>query len=198
MNWPAESPLRVRVAGISAIEVNISCPNVSSGGIEFGTDSKIAARVTSAVKAASSLPVIIKLSPNVTDIVEMATIVADAGADAVTLINTLRGMMIDVGETRPSLGNMIGGLSGPAIKPVALYMVYKVTGAVRVPVIGCGGIGSAEDALEFIMAGASAVQVGTASLSNPRVALDVLDGIVDYVERKKIKSLKEIVGIAMT
>jgi dihydroorotate dehydrogenase (NAD+) catalytic subunit len=184
------------VAGISGIEVNISCPNVASGGIEFGTDPKVTAKVTSAVKAASSLPVIVKLSPNVADIADVAVAVADAGADAITLINTLRGMMIDVNGERPSLGNIIGGLSGPAIKPVALYMVYKVAGVVKVPVIGCGGISNAEDALEFIMAGASAVQVGTANLSNPRAALDVIDGIGQYLERKKVQRLKDIVGIA--
>ncbi len=186
------------VAGISGIEVNISCPNVASGGIEFGTDPKVAAKVTSAVKTASSLPVIVKLSPNVADIAEVAAAVADAGADAITLINTLRGMMIDINGEKPSLGNIVGGLSGPAIKPVALYMVYRVAGVVKVPVIGCGGISNAEDALEFIMAGASAVQVGTANLSNPRAALDVIDGIGQYLERKRIQRLKDIVGIART
>jgi dihydroorotate dehydrogenase (NAD+) catalytic subunit len=184
------------IAGISGIEVNISCPNVHSGGIEFGTDPKTAAKVTSAVKAATSLPVIIKLSPNVTDIAQIALAVVEAGADAVTLINTLRGMAIDLKEKKPSLGNIAGGLSGPAIKPVALYMVYRVAGVVNVPVIGCGGITSADDALEFIMAGASAVQVGTANLSNPKTAFEVLDGIRHYMETKKIKNLKDIVGIA--
>lgn len=184
------------VDGISGIEVNISCPNVASGGLEFGTDPKIAAKVTSAVKAATNLPVIVKLSPNVTDITEIALAVIEAGADAITLINTLRGMMIDINSRRPSLGNIAGGLSGPAIKPVALYMVYKVAGMVNVPVIGCGGINCANDALEFIMAGASAVQIGTANMANPRTAFEVLEGIEQYMEAKKIKSLKEIVGIA--
>lgn len=184
------------VDGISGIEVNISCPNVASGGMEFGTDSKIAAKVTSAVKAVTNLPVIVKLSPNVTDITEIALAVVEAGADAITLINTLRGMMIDINGRRPSLGNIVGGLSGPAIKPVALYMVYKVAGVVKVPVIGCGGISCADDALEFIMAGASAVQVGTANLSNPRTAFEVLEGVERYMKTKKIKSLKDIVGIA--
>jgi len=186
------------VAGISGIEINISCPNVKSGGIEFGVNPKVAAKVTSVVKTASSLPVIVKLSPNVTDIVAMATAVADAGADAITLINTLRGMMVDINGKRPSLGNIIGGLSGPAIKPVALYMVYKVAGVVKVPVIGCGGIRNSDDALEFIMAGATAVQIGTANFSNPRAALDVLDGIKQYLKLKKIQTVSEIIGIART
>lgn len=184
------------VAGVSGIEVNISCPNVAAGGMEFGTDPRIAAKVTSAVKAATRLPLIVKLSPNVTDIVEIALAVSEAGADALTLINTLRGMMIDISGQKPCLGNVVGGLSGPAIKPVALYMVYRVAGAVKVPVIGCGGISCAEDALEFLMAGASAVQVGTATLANPRAALDVLDGLERYMEKQGMKSLNDIVGIA--
>lgn len=184
------------IAGISGIEVNISCPNVDSGGMEFGTDPKVAAKVTTAVKSATSLPVIVKLSPNVTDIAEIALAVTEAGADAITLINTLRGMTININEKRPSLGNVVGGLSGPAIKPVALYMVYRVAGIVKVPVIGCGGISCAEDALEFIMAGASAVQVGTANLANPRATIEVLDGIVQIMEQRGICRLKDIVGIA--
>ena len=184
------------VTGVSGIEVNISCPNVASGGMEFGTAPKAAEKVTAAVKAASSLPVIVKLSPNVTDIVEIALAVAQAGADAITLINTVRGMAIDAGGGGPSLGNVVGGLSGPAIKPIALYMVYRVAGAVHVPVIGCGGIDCAEDGLEFIMAGASAVQVGTANLTNPQAALDVLDGIEQLTTARGIRSLKDITGIA--
>jgi len=184
------------VAGVSGVEVNISCPNVTSGGMEFGTDPKAAEKVTAAVKAASSLPVIVKLSPNVTDIVEIALAVAQAGADAITLINTVRGMAIDAGGGGPSLGNVVGGLSGPAIKPIALYMVYRVAGAVHVPIIGCGGIGCADDALEFIMAGASAVQVGTANLTHPQAALDVLDGIEQLTTGKGIRGLKDITGMA--
>jgi len=184
------------VIGVSGVEVNISCPNVTSGGMEFGTDPRAAEKVTAAVKAASSLPVIVKLSPNVTDIVEVASAVAQAGADAITLINTVSGMAIDAGGGGPSLGNVVGGLSGPAIKPIALYMVYRVAGAVHVPVTGCGGIGCADDALEFIMAGASAVQVGTANLANPQAALDVLDGIEQLTAAKGIRSLKDITGIA--
>jgi dihydroorotate dehydrogenase (NAD+) catalytic subunit len=184
------------VPGVSGIEVNISCPNVKSGGMECGTDPKIAAEVTAAVKAATSLPVIVKLSPNVTDIVEIAVAVCQAGADALCLINTVRGMTLDIKKRRPSLGTMMGGLSGPAIKPIALYMVYKVAGVAKVPIIGCGGISCAEDALEFIMAGASAVQVGTATLSKPQAALDVLEGIKQFAEREGIGNLRDIVGIA--
>ena len=184
------------VTGIKGIEVNISCPNVASGGMEFGTDPRTAAEVTAAVKAVTSLPVMVKLSPNVTDIGEIASAVAEAGADAITLINTLRGMAVKINARKPSLGNVVGGLSGPAIKPIALYMVYKVAGIVDVPIIGCGGISCADDALEFIMAGASAVQVGTATLANPRAALDVLDGIEQFMKRERIQNLKDIVGRA--
>ena len=184
------------VAGVSGIEVNISCPNIACGGMEFGTNPKAAAEVTAAVKAVSSLPVIVKLSPNVTDIVEIALAVSEAGADAITLINTVRGMAIDINECRPSLGNIAGGLSGPAIKPLALYMVYKVAGVVDIPIIGCGGISCVDDALEFLMAGASAVEVGTANLTSPQAALDVLDGIRRFMERKNLKDMEAIVGKA--
>src|SRR4030042_657699 len=140
------------VPGVSGIELNISCPNVSAGGMEFGVAPKLAAQVTSAVKSATSLPVIVKLSPNVTDIKEIAQAVEESGADAISLINTLRGMAIDLTEVKPCLENIAGGLSGPAIKPIALYMVYEVAKSAHIPVIGCGGIASAKDALEFIMA----------------------------------------------
>jgi dihydroorotate dehydrogenase (NAD+) catalytic subunit len=184
------------IHGISGIEVNISCPNISSGGVEFGTNPKSAAQVTKMVKSVSSLPVIVKLSPNVTDIGEIALAVCDAGADAITLINTLRGIAIDINRCQPSLGNTVGGLSGPAIKPIALYMVYKVAGIVKIPIIGCGSINCADDALEFLMAGASAVQVGTANLTTPQAALDVLDGIEQFMKKEKISNLKDIVGKA--
>jgi len=184
------------VAGVSGIEVNISCPNIACGGMEFGTNPKAAAEVTAAVKAASSLPIMVKLSPDVTDIGEIALAVSEAGADAITLINTVRGMAIDINECRPSLGNIAGGLSGPAIKPLALYMVYKVAGVVDIPIIGCGGISCADDALEFLMAGASAVEVGTANLTSPQAALDVLDGIRRFMERKNLKNMEAIVGKA--
>jgi dihydroorotate dehydrogenase (NAD+) catalytic subunit len=185
------------VPGISGIELNISCPNVSAGGIEFGVDPKLAARVTSAVKAATSLPVMVKLSPNVTDIKEIALAVEEAGADAISLINTLRGMAIDIDRRKPCLGNIVGGLSGPAIKPVALYMVFEAARVVHIPVIGCGGIACAEDVLEFIMAGATAVQIGTASLTNPQLGLDVLEEIESFMRQNGVQNLTELIGSAL-
>jgi len=184
------------VPGISGIELNISCPNVSSGGMEFGVDPKLAARVTSAVKAATTVPLIVKLSPNVTDIKEIALAVEEAGADAISLINTLKGMAIDIDQRRPCLGNIVGGLSGPAIKPVALYMVFEVARVTHVPVIGCGGIACAEDALEFIMAGATAIQIGTASLTDPQLGLNVLEGIESFMTQHGVQNLTELIGIA--
>jgi dihydroorotate dehydrogenase (NAD+) catalytic subunit len=184
------------VAGISALEVNISCPNVKDGGAEFGTNPESAAEVTAAVKAATSLPILVKLTPNTSDIAKIAMAVAEAGADAISLINTLKGMAIDVAKRRPLLGNITGGLSGPAIKPVALYMVYEVAGAVELPVIGCGGITTADDAIEFIMAGASAIQVGTASFTSPRTPLDVLEGIEKFMKKEGINNLTDIIGAA--
>jgi len=184
------------VPGISGVELNISCPNVSAGGMEFGVDPGLAGRVTSSVRSATSLPLIVKLSPNVTDIGEIALAVETAGADAISLINTLRGMAIDIERRRPRLANIAGGLSGPAIKPVALYMVFEVAGAVRIPVIGCGGITCAEDALEFIMAGATAVEIGTASLTRPDVCLAVLEGIERFMVGRGVKSVADLVGTA--
>ncbi len=184
------------VAGISAIEVNISCPNIKAGGAEFGADPKSAAEVTAAVKAATSLPVLVKLTPNTSNIAKIAIAVAEAGADAISLINTIKGMVIDITQRRPLLGNITGGLSGPAIKPVALYMVYEVAGAVGVPVIGCGGIATASDAIEFIMAGASAIQVGTASFTNPRAPLEVLEGMEQFVQQQGIEDITELIGAA--
>lgn len=184
------------VKGISGLEVNISCPNITCGGIEFGTEPQAAAEVTKAVKDATSLPVIVKLSPNVRDITRIAMAVSDAGADAITLINTLRGMAVDITKRKPVLGNVYGGLSGPAIKAVALYIVHEVADAIRIPIIGCGGITSAEDALEFIMAGATAVQIGTANLANPTAPLIVLDGIKEFLEREGIAKASDIIGIA--
>ena len=184
------------VAGISGLEVNISCPNVAAGGAEFGTRPDSAAGVVAGVRKATSLPVIVKLTPNTADIAGTAAAVAEAGADAVSLINTLKGMAIDIAGRRPVLGNITGGLSGPAIKPVALYMVYQVAGAVKIPVIGCGGITTAGDAIEFIMAGASAIQVGTAGFSSPRAPLDVLEGIERFMEREGITDLTGLIGIA--
>jgi dihydroorotate dehydrogenase (NAD+) catalytic subunit len=184
------------VAGVSALEVNISCPNIKAGGAEFGANPKSAAKVTAAVRAATSLPVLVKLTPNTGEIVKIAMAVAEAGADAISLINTVRGMAIDVKTRRPLLGNKTGGLSGPAIKPIALAMVYEVAGAVDLPIIGCGGITTGKDAIEFIMAGASAVQVGTASFANPRAPLDVLEGIEEFMQKEGIKDINELIGAA--
>ena len=185
------------VPGISGVELNISCPNVSAGGIEFGVDPELAARVTSAVKAATTLPLIVKLSPNVTDIKEIASAVEEAGADAISLINTLKGMAIDIDQRKPCLGNIVGGFSGPAIKPVALYMVFETARVVRIPVIGCGGIACAEDVLEFIMAGATAVQIGTASLTDPQLGLNVLEGIENFLRQNGVQNLTELISIAL-
>ncbi len=184
------------VAGISAIEVNISCPNIKAGGAEFGANPKSAAEVTASVKAATSLPILVKLTSNNSNIVKVAMAVAEAGADAISLINTLKGMAIDITKRRPRLGNITGGLSGPAIKPVALYMVYEVAGAVELPIIGCGGVATGSDAIEFIMAGASAVQVGTANFTNPRAPLDVLEGIEQFMKKEGINNLADLIGAA--
>jgi dihydroorotate dehydrogenase (NAD+) catalytic subunit len=184
------------VTGVSGIELNISCPNISAGGIEFGVEPKLAAQVTSAVKTVTSLPVIVKLSPNVTDIKEIALAVEEAGADAVCLINTLRGMAIDIDQRRPSLGNIVGGVSGPVVKPVALYMVFETAKVVRVPVIGCGGIACAEDALEFIMAGATAVEIGTACLTSPDVCFTILEGIEHFMLDKGVENITDLIGAA--
>ncbi|MEK7354487.1 MAG: dihydroorotate dehydrogenase [Chloroflexota bacterium] len=184
------------VAGVSGLEVNISCPNVKAGGAEFGADPVLAAEVTAAVRKATTLPVLVKLTPNTADITKVARAVAGAGADALTVINTLKGIAIDIGKRRPVLGNITGGLSGPAIKPVALYMVYQVAGAVKIPVIGCGGITTAEDAIEFIMAGASAIEVGTAGFGNPRAPLDILEGIQQFMIKEGIDNLTELIGTA--
>jgi len=184
------------VKGVSGLEVNISCPNVREGGAAFGVRPDAAAAVTAAVRKATTLPVIVKLTPNTGDIAAVARACAGAGADAVSLINSIKGMAINIARRRPAIGNITGGLSGPAIKPVALAMVYEVAGAVNIPVIGCGGIASAADALEFFMAGASAVQVGSATFANPRAALDVLEGIEAFMAKEGIKSLDEIIGCA--
>ena len=184
------------VAGVSGIEINVSCPNVAMGGMEFGKSPEIAAAVTDAVKSRTTLPIMVKLTPNVTDITEIARAVAKAGADAISLINTLTGMAIDITNRRPFLGSVIGGLSGPAIKPIALYMVYQVSKAVDVPIIGCGGIASADDALEFIMAGATAIQMGTATMVNPNAPLEVVDGLQRFMESEGINEIAELVGVA--
>lgn len=184
------------VAGIAGVEVNISCPNVKAGGLEFGTDPNTAFEVTSAVRRATGLPLLVKLTPNITDITEVAKAVVAGGADALTVCNTLRGMAISIERRRPTLGNLCGGLSGPAMKPVALYLVYMVVKSVRVPVVGCGGIATADDAVEFLMAGASAVQVGTAHFTDPGASLKVLNGIEEFMRSKGIKDLAEVIGQA--
>lgn len=182
------------VPGIAGIEVNISCPNVKKGGVAFGTVPEMAAAVTKAVKEESSAPVIVKLSPNVTDITIIAKAVEEAGADGISLINTLIGMAIDHRSRRPKIANVIGGLSGPAIKPVALRMVYQVAQVVSIPVIGIGGIETYEDVLEFMLAGATAVQIGTANFINPRASEEAVEGLDRYVTEQKISSIREIIG----
>ncbi|MCL5256640.1 MAG: dihydroorotate dehydrogenase [Chloroflexi bacterium] len=184
------------VPGVAGLELNISCPNVAAGGMAFGVDPLLAAEVTRAVRSATSLPLIVKLSPNAHDIVAVACAVVEAGANAVSLINTLVGMAIDVEARRPVLGNVVGGLSGPAVKPVALRMVYQVAGAVGVPVIGIGGISTARDALEFFMAGASAVQVGTANFVNPQAMIGIIDGLTSWMGSHGVEDLREVIGVA--
>ena len=181
--------------GISALEVNVGCPNVERGGLEFGVDARAAALVTETVKRASSLPVMVKLTPNVTDITRICRAVVDSGADCISLVNTFVGLSIDVARRRPALSTVTGGLSGPAIKPLALAMVYKAAGAVDIPIVGMGGIANAQDALEFIMAGAMAVQIGTANFTNPRACVEVSDGIRSYMEREGLSTLSQIVGV---
>lgn len=183
-----------KVEGIAALEVNISCPNVKSGGMAFGTDPKVAAGITACVRQNCHLPLIIKLSPNVTNIVEIALAVEEAGADAISLINTLLGMAIDIEKKKPILANTVGGLSGPAVKPVALRMVWQVAKAVHVPVIGLGGILTASDALEFIMAGASAIQTGSANFFNPMAGPQIVEGINEWLNQHGVKDIKQIIG----
>lgn len=187
-----------RVSGVHALEVNVSCPNVKKGGLSFGADPNAAAEVTRCVKAETHLPVIVKLTPNVTDITVIAQAVEQAGADAVSLINTLTGMSIDLRTRTPHLKNITGGLSGPAIKPVALRMVWQTAQKVSIPVIGMGGIMTVEDALEFMVAGASAIEVGTANFVNPRVTMEMIDGMRHFLKYNKIKSIREIVGTLRT
>jgi dihydroorotate dehydrogenase (NAD+) catalytic subunit len=174
------------VEGIAALEINISCPNVKAGGVHFGVSPKPAARVTRAVREATSLPVIVKLSPEAHDLVSIAKAVVDAGADALSLINTLRGMSIDVETRKPRIANVMGGLSGPAIRPIAVRMVYEVHKAVPIPIIGIGGITCLRDVLEFFLAGASAVQIGTANFTNPKVAIQIAQELEEYCLAKGI------------
>lgn len=186
------------VPGVAAIELNVSCPNVKEGGIVFGTDPASAAAVVRAAKNNTSKPVIIKLSPNVTDITVMAKAVETAGADAISMINTLLGMAIDTTSWRPVLGNITGGLSGPAVKPVALRLVWQVSQVVNIPIIGMGGIMTAEDAIEFFLAGASAVAVGTGNFVNPSAVQDIADGIAAYLEQRNLTQVTQLVGQLQT
>jgi len=186
------------IEGVAAVEVNISCPNVKAGGVVFGVDPFAAERVVKAVREKTRKTVIVKLSPNVTDITVIARSVEAAGADALSLINTITGMAIDIEARRPRLANITGGLSGPAIKPVALRMVWQVARTAQVPVIGIGGILRAEDAIEFFIAGATAVQIGTANFVNPRTTLDVIAGVERYLERHGIKDIADLVGTLET
>jgi dihydroorotate dehydrogenase (NAD+) catalytic subunit len=182
------------LAKIPAIELNISCPNVKKGGMVFGTDPVSTRKVVKAVRAVCTKKLIVKLSPNVTDIVNFARISEEEGADSVSLINTLLGMAVDAENMKPSIATVTGGLSGPAVKPVALRMVWQVARAVKIPVIGIGGIMNSDDAIEFFLAGASAIQVGTASFIDPRISVKILEGIEQYLERKGFTDLKDIVG----
>ncbi len=183
---------------IKAIELNISCPNVKEGGMAFGIKRTSAVAATTAVRKACKKTLIVKLSPNVTDIADMARAVVDAGADAVSLVNTFLGMAIDAGKRKPVLATVTGGLSGPAIKPIALRMVWEVYKAVSVPVIGIGGIMNATDAIEFMLAGATAIQVGTANFIDPRVSVQIVDGINDYLEKNNFTSVHQLIGALET
>ena len=180
---------------VDMLEINISCPNVKEGGIAFGQNASNIEHITSAIKKVAKQPVIMKLSPNVTDITEMARAAEAGGADVLSLINTITGMKIDINRQTFAVANKTGGLSGPAVKPVAVRMVYQVANAVKLPIIGMGGIASAEDALEFILAGATAVSVGTANFHNPRTTLEVIDGIEKYMLSKGVDDINNLIGI---
>ncbi len=183
--------------GLCGIELNISCPNVKEGGQQFGTNPKVVRQVVEEVKKNTKLPVIPKLSPNVTDITEIARAAEDGGADAVSMINTLQGMAIDVKKRRPVVANVFGGLSGPAIKPVALRMIYQVYQAVKIPILGGGGIVSTQDALEFLMAGAAAVTIGTGNFVDPMLPLKIVDGIAAFMEQEGVADVRELTGAAV-
>jgi dihydroorotate dehydrogenase (NAD+) catalytic subunit len=186
-----------KVPGVAGLEINISCPNVKAGGMAHGANPKTAAEVVSAVRKVTKLPLVVKLTPNVTDVTEIAKAVEAAGADAVSLVNTFLSMVIDVKRRKPLLGNVMGGLSGPAIRPIAVRMVYQVAQAVKIPVIGMGGITCGEDALQFMMAGASAVAVGAATMSNPLAPLNIIAEIEEWLDREGVQDVNEIVGAAL-
>ena len=192
-----ELAAKLDVKGVDAVEINVSCPNIKDGGLVFGTNAKSMAQVVKEVKENTSKVVITKLSPNVTSITEMAKAAEDAGTDALSLINTLIGMKIDIHRQRPVLGNVTGGLSGPCIRPVAVRMCYEVAQAVKVPIIGMGGIMCAEDAIEFFLAGASAIAVGTANFVNPAIAETISLGILEYMDRYNIKKIQDLIGLAL-
>jgi dihydroorotate dehydrogenase (NAD+) catalytic subunit len=179
--------------GIAGLEINISCPNVKAGGMTFGSDPEMVFQVVSAVRSRTNLPVITKLTPNITDITVTARAAQDAGTDILSLINTVAGMAVDAQTRQPRLANVVGGLSGPAIKPIALRMVWQVVQVSRVPVIGLGGIVSVEDALEFLLVGAKAIQVGTANFVNPRVTLEIIGGLEDYLRQRGLADINEII-----
>ena len=183
---------KLNETAIDMMEINISCPNVKKGGIGFGTDPVMAAEITKAVKRIAKKPIIVKLTPNVTDIADIARAVEAEGADCISLINTLLGMRIDVQRKRPILANITGGLSGPAVKPIAVRMVYQVRRAVQLPIIGLGGIMSGEDAVEFLMAGATAVSIGTAALINPMAPVNILDELNEYMEQQGFNNIAEV------
>jgi dihydroorotate dehydrogenase (NAD+) catalytic subunit len=182
--------------GLAGYEINISCPNVKEGGLVYGSDPDATYEIVRAVKNAAKLPIIVKLSPNVTDISIIAKAAEDAGADALSLINTLLGMSIDTDTFKPRLGNLTGGLSGPAVKPIALRMVYEVVRSVKIPVIGIGGICTAEDALEYLLVGAKAVEVGTVNFLDPEAPIKIIKGLTDFCKRKGIQNLSSIIGRA--
>ncbi len=191
------------VEGVAGIEINVSCPNVQQGGAIFGSNPQIVAQVTEAVRTATTLPLIVKLSPNMGDVRPTAVAAASSGADAISLINTITGMTIDLSTRRPAFGNITAGLSGPAIKPIALRMVYEVASELRgshptVPIIGLGGISNAHDALEFLMAGATAIQVGTINFVNPHAGIDIIEGIEAFLQREGVEDVKDIIGVALT
>ncbi len=187
----------LNLEGVAALEINISCPNVKQGGLAFGTQPEMAASVVEAVRAETNMPLITKLSPNVADITSIARAVEEAGTNVISLINTLLGMKIDINKQEPILANKMGGLSGPCIKPVAVRMVYQVAQAVNIPLIGMGGISNTEDAIQFFLAGANAISIGTANFVNPEISMEILDGIEEYLLEKGYDDINEIVGLAI-
>ncbi len=186
---------RLNDTDVDMLEINISCPNVKAGALAFGQDPKVAEDITASIKKVAKKPIIMKLSPNVTDIAEMAKAVEAGGADVVSLINTITGMKIDIHRRTFALANKTGGMSGPAIKPVAVRMVYQVANAVKIPIIGMGGIMNADDAIEFILAGATAVAVGTGNLINPETTVKVVEGIEEYMRRYNVQDIRELIGV---